>query len=67
MTELREVVAVEDRSRFDELVYRRDLEAQRGRDPRDYDYRHSRVSYFAFIIHSLVLSFLTMSLEAKYG
>lgn len=43
MTELREVVAMEDRSRFDELVYRRDHEAQRGRDPRDYDYRHSRV------------------------
>ncbi|KAK5645705.1 hypothetical protein RI129_004169 [Pyrocoelia pectoralis] len=42
MTELREVVAVEDRSRFDELVYRRDTEVHRGRDPRDYDYRHSR-------------------------
>ncbi|KAK4878935.1 hypothetical protein RN001_007081 [Aquatica leii] len=42
MTELREVVALEDRSRFDELVYRRDSEVHRGRDPRDYDYRHSR-------------------------
>ncbi|XP_031342933.1 whirlin isoform X3 [Photinus pyralis] len=42
MTELREVVAVEDRSRFDELVYRKDTEVLRGRDPRDYDYRHSR-------------------------
>ncbi|KAF5294051.1 hypothetical protein FQA39_LY13525 [Lamprigera yunnana] len=42
MTELREVVAIEDRSRFDELVYRRDNEVHRGRDPKNYDYRHSR-------------------------
>lgn len=44
MTELREIVAVEDRVRFDELVYRRDADIARGRDPRDHDYRHSRVS-----------------------
>lgn len=44
MTELREIVAVEDRMRFDELVYRRDVETSRGRDPREHDYRHSRVS-----------------------
>lgn len=44
MTELREIVAVEDRMRFDELVYRRDLESSHIRDPRDHDYRHSRVS-----------------------
>lgn len=43
MTELREIVAVEDRARFDELVYRRDVDISRGRDPRDHDYRHSRV------------------------
>lgn len=44
MTELREVVAVDDRAKFDELVYRRDTDLARTRDPRDYDYRHSRVS-----------------------
>lgn len=44
MTELREIVAVEDRMRFDELVYRRDIETSHIRDPRDHDYRHSRVS-----------------------
>lgn len=44
MTELREIVAVEDRMRFDELVYRRDIESSHIRDPRDHDYRHSRVS-----------------------
>lgn len=44
MTELREIVAIEDRMRFDELVYRRDVESARLRDPRDHDYRHSRVS-----------------------
>lgn len=45
MTELREIVAVEDRVRFDELVYRREADIARGRgDPRDHDYRHSRVS-----------------------
>lgn len=42
MTELREIVAVDDRVKFDELVYRRD--ADRIRDPREHDYRHSRVS-----------------------
>ncbi|XP_060516526.1 whirlin isoform X2 [Cylas formicarius] len=42
MTELREIVAVEDRSRFDELVYRRDAELLKTRDPREHDYRHSR-------------------------
>ncbi|XP_049822236.1 whirlin [Aethina tumida] len=40
MTELREIVAVDDRVKFDELVYRRD--ADRIRDPREHDYRHSR-------------------------
>lgn len=44
MTELREIVAMEDRIRFDELVYRRDIESSHIRDPRDHDYRHSRVS-----------------------
>lgn len=43
MTELREIVAVEDRMKFDELVYRRDVESSR-REPRDHDYRHARVS-----------------------
>ncbi|XP_064212672.1 whirlin isoform X4 [Tribolium castaneum] len=42
MTELREIVAIEDRVRFDELVYRRDVETSRIRDPREHDYRHSR-------------------------
>ncbi|XP_025829270.1 uncharacterized protein LOC108733858 [Agrilus planipennis] len=42
MIELREIVAVEDRARFDELVYRSDLDSPSCRDPRDYDYRHSR-------------------------
>lgn len=41
MTELREIVAIEDRVKFDELVYRRDTD--RGQDPREHDYRHSRV------------------------
>lgn len=59
LTELREIVAVEDRVRFDELVYRRDVDMPRGRDPREHDYRHSRVSLsFMFahiksIIHSV--------------
>jgi hypothetical protein len=44
MTELREIVAIEDRVKFDELVYRRDIETSRLRDPREHDYRHSRVS-----------------------
>lgn len=44
MTELREIVAVEDRQKFDELVYRRNEEMPRSRDPREHDYRHSRVS-----------------------
>ncbi|XP_049762244.1 whirlin-like [Schistocerca cancellata] len=35
LTELREVVAPEDRSRFDELVYRREAEGQRCRELRD--------------------------------
>ncbi|XP_071446250.1 whirlin [Hetaerina americana] len=34
LTELREVVALEDRSRFDELVYRREAEGQRCRELR---------------------------------
>ncbi|XP_030765486.1 whirlin [Sitophilus oryzae] len=42
MTELREIVAIEDRQKFDELVYRRNEESTRARDPREYDYRHSR-------------------------
>ncbi|XP_076254993.1 whirlin protein dyschronic isoform X3 [Rhynchophorus ferrugineus] len=42
MTELREIVAIEDRQKFDELVYRRNEEPPRARDPREYDYRHSR-------------------------
>ncbi|XP_068903148.1 whirlin isoform X2 [Tenebrio molitor] len=42
MTELREIVAIEDRVKFDELVYRRDIETSRLRDPREHDYRHSR-------------------------
>ncbi|XP_017773042.1 PREDICTED: whirlin isoform X2 [Nicrophorus vespilloides] len=42
MIELREIVAVEDRARFDELVYRREMDPLRGRDPREHDYRHSR-------------------------
>ncbi|CAH1130610.1 unnamed protein product [Ceutorhynchus assimilis] len=42
MTELREIVAVEDRQKFDELVYRRNEEMPRSRDPREHDYRHSR-------------------------
>lgn len=37
MTEVREIVALEDRFKFDELVYRRDQESSRIRD-----YRHSR-------------------------
>lgn len=41
MTELREIIAIEDRVKFDELVYRRDTD--RGQDPREHDYRHSRV------------------------
>ncbi|CAH0557525.1 unnamed protein product [Brassicogethes aeneus] len=41
MTELREIVAIDDRVKFDELVYRRDIES-RIRDPREHDYRHSR-------------------------
>ena len=44
MTELREIVALEDRQKFDELVYRRNEEMPRTRDPREHDYRHSRVS-----------------------
>ncbi|GLG99015.1 Uncharacterized protein GBIM_05557, partial [Gryllus bimaculatus] len=35
LTELREVVLPEDRSRFDELVYRREAEGQRCRELRD--------------------------------
>jgi hypothetical protein len=35
LTELREVVLPEDRSRFDELVYRREAEGQRCREFRD--------------------------------
>ncbi|KAL1513449.1 hypothetical protein ABEB36_002859 [Hypothenemus hampei] len=42
MTELREIVAIEDRQKFDELVYRRNQEMPRSRDPREHDYRHSR-------------------------
>ncbi|XP_050309092.1 whirlin isoform X2 [Anthonomus grandis grandis] len=42
MTELREIVALEDRQKFDELVYRRNEEMPRSRDPREHDYRHSR-------------------------
>nr|XP_023018515.1 whirlin-like [Leptinotarsa decemlineata] len=42
MTELREIVAVDDRVRFDELVYRRETDSSRTRDPREHDYRHSR-------------------------
>ncbi|KAK9869538.1 hypothetical protein WA026_003294 [Henosepilachna vigintioctopunctata] len=45
MTELREIVAVDDRGKFDEIVYRRDLESTQRtnpRDPREHDYRHSR-------------------------
>lgn len=47
MIELREIVAVDDRMRFDELVYRRDMDAalSRARDPREHDYRHSRVKH----------------------
>lgn len=45
MTELREIVAHDDRVKFDELVYRRDMDS-RIRDPREHDYRHSRVSFF---------------------
>lgn len=44
MTELREIVAHDDRVKFDELVYRRDMDT-RIRDPREHDYRHSRVSF----------------------
>lgn len=43
MTELREIVAMDDRMKFDELVYRRDVEASKIMDPREHDYRHSRV------------------------
>ncbi|XP_045472581.1 whirlin isoform X2 [Harmonia axyridis] len=45
MTELREIVAVDDRSKFDELVYGREPESSsriNPRDPREHDYRHSR-------------------------
>lgn len=46
MTELREIVAVEDRFKFDELVYGRDSSSRTNpRDPREHDYRHSRVSF----------------------
>ncbi|GJQ84098.1 hypothetical protein Trydic_g12073 [Trypoxylus dichotomus] len=41
MTEIREIVAIEDRMRFDELVYRSE-DLPRRRDPREHDYRHSR-------------------------
>uniref|UniRef100_A0A6P7FA05 Whirlin isoform X1 n=1 Tax=Diabrotica virgifera virgifera TaxID=50390 RepID=A0A6P7FA05_DIAVI len=42
MTELREIVALDDRAKFDELVYRREIDSSRIRDPREHDYRHSR-------------------------
>lgn len=57
LTELREIIAMEDRSRFDELVYNRP-DPLRGTvpttapgrgDPREHDYRHSRVSFFTMI------------------
>lgn len=53
MTELREIVAIDDRFKFDELVYRRDTD--RGQDPREHDYRHSRVSMQCknFILYQL--------------
>lgn len=44
MTEIREIVAIEDRMRFDELVYRSEVDLPRRRDPREHDYRHSRVN-----------------------
>lgn len=47
MTELREIVAIEDRFKFDELVYRRDTD--RCQDPREHDYRHSRVTFLPLI------------------
>lgn len=42
MTEMREIVAIEDRMRFDELVYS-EVDLPRRRDPREHDYKHSRV------------------------
>ncbi|KAK9709735.1 PDZ domain [Popillia japonica] len=41
MTEMREIVAIEDRMRFDELVYS-EVDLPRRRDPREHDYKHSR-------------------------
>lgn len=55
MTELREIVAVEDRQKFDDLVYRRNEEMPRSRDPREHDYRHSRVSK-TYLITTLLSS-----------
>lgn len=48
MTELREIVAIEDRFKFDELVYRRDTD--RCQDPREHDYRHSRVTCYTLLL-----------------
>ncbi|CAG9858702.1 unnamed protein product [Phyllotreta striolata] len=42
MTELREIVAIDDRVKFDELVYRRETDLSRFRESRETDYRHSR-------------------------
>lgn len=49
MTEIREIVAIEDRVKFDELVYRRGdsnetpILIRDSTTAREHDYRHSRV------------------------
>lgn len=61
MTELREIVAVEDRQKFDDLVYRRNEEMPRSRDPREHDYRHSRVSK-TYLVTTLSHPFIIFSI-----
>lgn len=58
MTEIREIVAIEDRVKFDELVYRRDIESSRIRDPREHDYRHSRVRFEFFLLKIILFCYL---------
>lgn len=65
MTELREVVAVDDRVKFDELVYRRDTDLSRTRDPRDYDYRHSRASPQPSFLSIKCLFYFLLFLQRK--
>nr|XP_022914234.1 whirlin isoform X1 [Onthophagus taurus] len=55
MTEIREIVALEDRMRFDELVYRSEVDMPRRRDPREHDYRHSRRKGVPDSNHSILM------------